>query len=481
MPLYVGNTRVSKENRHHSSSLASLTAAWALIQPLLLKKGGKGLDTGAKIVLATWRGDAETRRFPDWGGLAEAIKQELGKRENYFFQQAGENINIETVIFKTEVPTSSIGWSQAEFFENLGNPINKRWTNDRYSSRGLSDMLTMDFIKSHPIALAAVAGGLKRRAEQEYLMMNMVKGAMWDAAEVADEFKLGIAVRGTGLLAHMGIESGDPTKAQEFKNKTSKEVDLILCEEMDWSQLGAVVHYDPRVEWNSAAAKAQSDRAKPPMFVRPADKNDWEKKKLTIPDRLSKLGKRIKLPPENQYGKFIAGLEATFMSRSKEYMEEDYEYRKGHYAPYTELVGPYVRLKSRSDVNMVGDHDLFAFTEPGPNDYGKFMHGSNNLVALAQKALQNKPTFQAQHGGIWYWEPGTEFNVGIKAKIMGAHGPDGDEPLVYIRPGKQVTAAYYITSEDKLAAVWSNSDWTKWMAKTHSGELFLRPVKIDTE
>ena len=93
-------------------------------------------------------------------------------------------------------------------------------------------------------------------------MMNMVKGAMWDAAEVADEFKLGIAVRGTGLLAHMGIESGDPTKAQEFKNKTSKEVDLILCEEMDWSQLGAVVHYDPRVEWSSAAAKLQSDRSK---------------------------------------------------------------------------------------------------------------------------------------------------------------------------------------------------------------------------
>ena len=91
-----------------------------------------------------------------------------------------------------------------------------------------------------------VKQGLRRRAEQEYLMMNMEKGAMWDAAQVADEFKVGIAVRGTGLLAHMGIESGDPTKAQEFKNKTSKEIDLILCEEMEWSQLGAVVHYDPR-------------------------------------------------------------------------------------------------------------------------------------------------------------------------------------------------------------------------------------------
>ena len=119
------------------------------------------------------------------------------------------------------------------------------------------------------------------------------------------------------------------------------------------------------------------------------------------------------------------------MSRSKEYMEEDHEYRKGHYAPYTTLVGPYVRLKVRSDVNMVGDHDLFAFTGPEGKDYGVFMSDTDARVASAQKALQNKPTFQAQHGGIWYWKPGTDFNVGIKQKIMGAHGPDGDEPLVY--------------------------------------------------
>ena len=63
---------------------------------------------------------------------------------------------------------------------------------------------------------------------------------------------------------------------------------------------------------------------------------------------------------------------------------------------------------------------------------------------------------------------------------MGAHGPDGDEPLVYIRPGKQVTAAYSTTS-DNLASVWSNAGWTKWMGKTHSGELFLHPVAIDQE
>src|ERR1019366_753640 len=201
-----------------------------------------------------------------------------------------------------------------------------------------------------------------------------------------------------------GIESGDPTKAQEFKNKTSKEVDLILCEEMEWSQLGAVVHYDPRVEWNSREAEMQSNLGRSPMFFAAAVKADWEKKKLKIPERLRKLGPRIKAPADSV-------LEAAFMSRSKEDMGgitenasafigplkgvigEDHEYRKGHYAPYTKLVGPYVRLKLRSNVNMVGDHDLFAFTKPGGNEYGAFMPDTDARVVQAQKVLQNKPTF----------------------------------------------------------------------------------------
>ena len=206
------------------------------------------------------------------------------------------------------------------------------------------------------------------------------------------------------------------------------------------------------------------------MFVAAATKADWEKKKLRIPERLRKLGPRLKVPSD-------AALEAAFMGRSREYMEEDHEYRKGHYAPHTTLVGPYVRLKVRSDANMVGDHDLFAFTGAEGKDYGVFIPDSDARVASAQKALQNKPTFQAQHGGIWYWKPGTGFNVGIKQKIMGAHGPDGDEPLVYVRPGKQVTAAYY-TTDDKLELVWSNPGWTRWLFKTHSGQVLLNPSAI---
>jgi hypothetical protein len=239
---------------------------------------------------------------------------------------------------------------------------------------------------------------------------------------------------------------------------------------MEAHQIGAVVHYDPRVEWSSRDAAMQADLGKCPLFPTAATPSDWEKKKLRFDARLGRLGPNFKRPSDKD-------LESAFYGRSKEYLEEDHEYRKGHYVPYTTLVGPYIRLKVRADRNMVGDHDLFAFTEPGHDRYGIFMRDTNPRVAGAQKALQGKESFQAQHGGIWYWQPGTNFNVGIKAKIMGAHGPGGDEPLVYIRPGFQVTAAYY-TANDNLASVWSDPSWTKWLAKTYSGTLYQSPPAI---
>jgi hypothetical protein len=72
-------------------------------------------------------------------------------------------------------------------------------------------------------------------------------------------------------------------------------------------------------------------------------------------------------------------------------------------------VGPYIRLKARPGVNMVGDHDLFAFTQPGPMDYGKFIADTNQQVAQAQRALQN----------IWYWKPGTDFQCGDQGEDHG--------------------------------------------------------------
>ena len=274
--LHVGEARISRKNAFNRRTLCALSEAWKNVQPQL---ADRNLENGARIVLANWRGDQPVRRYANWNELAKAIKLELGRRENYFFGQVGENLNIDTVIFKTDVPASSSGWSEPQFFAELGHPGNGRWFDERVSSRALGDMLVTDFVKDDSKLLAIVTQGLRRRAEQEYLMMNMVKGAMWDAAQVADEFKVGIAVRGTGLLAHMGIESGDPTKAQEFKNKTSKEIDLVLCEEMEWSQLGAVVHYDPRVDWSSRVAETNSEQGRSPMFAAAATKADWEKKK----------------------------------------------------------------------------------------------------------------------------------------------------------------------------------------------------------
>ena len=105
-------------------------------------------------------------------------------------------------------------------------------------------------------------------------------------------------------------------------------------------------------------AETNSEQGRSPMFAAAATKADWEKKKLKISDRVRKLGSRLKVPSD-------AALEASFMSGSREYMEEDHEYRRGHYAPYTTLVGPYVRLKVRSDVNMVGDDDPFCLHRAG--------------------------------------------------------------------------------------------------------------------
>ena len=382
------------------------------------------------------RRSAELIDIANWQALVKALKLELGRRENYFFQQQGENLNIETVIFKTNVPTSSIGWTEPKFFAELGHPQNGRLFDEQISSRALSDMMVTDFIKDDPKLLAIVTQGLKRRAEQEYLMMNMVKGAMWEASEVADEFDVGIAVRGTGLLAHMGIESGDPTKAQEFKNKTSKEVDLILCEEMEWSQLGAVVHYDPRVEWSSREAEMQANLGRSPMFHAPAGKADWEKKKQKIPERLTQTG-----PAHQGAGRVGA------RSRVHEPIQRIHgggpRISQGPLRAVHQAGGALRPAESSIGREHGGRPRPVCFHEAGGDEYGVFMPDTDSRVAQAQKALQNKPTFQAQHGGIWYWKPGTNFNIGIKQKIMGAHGPEGDEPLVYIRPGKQVTAAYY--------------------------------------
>ena len=438
-----------------------------------------------KALLRQWGTDNVQRVYED----LELLKKDLaaavsGHRENYFFNQESENKNIHTVIHTSTVPNDSIGWSNKDFFENLGDPINARFMGDNgrmgenYSSQEMAEEAS--YLNSLPVYANAMKmrkliGGLKRRAEQEYILQNMVKGALFEAAEIATKFGMGIAVRGTGILAHMGIESGDPTKSQEFKNKTSKVEDLWLCDELDWGEIGTVVHYDPRPGWTSAEADMRARNSKPPMYWFVATESDWREKWGNINGNRSQKLKSLILAGRIAEPNEVA-LKKVFFNRSKEYMEQDYEYRRGHYAANTTLEGVKIRLKMRPASNIVGDHDLFLFTRctPGDQQYGQPALASEPGVSMVQTALQSASTFQAQHGGIWYWEPTTTNNEKIKKKIMDDHSSNGSEPLVYIQPNNIVSAAYYVPESKTLKSVWDNESWTKWMAKTHSGELFLK-------
>lgn len=466
MTLHVEGIRVATTNFLGFSSNGALKAAWERTKRSCHRVG---LVTEVKSLFWQWGQDNVDHTYDSFLLLANALEDQAasdvasGRRRNYFFERKNEHRNIHTVIYTSVVPESSIGLSEPAFFERLGHNRNARWGVEACSSKDLADLMNYSEPASAEALLARKA--LMRRAEQEYLLQNMVKGAMFEAAEIAERLKMGIAVRGTGLLAHMGIESGDPTKSQEFKNKTSKEIDLWLCDELNWSELGVVVHYDPRIEWSSAKAAVDATNNKPPMFRQAAKEEDWRKKWPLITNRrreqLRALGERINQNPDQ------AKLKEKFFERSKEYMEEDYDYRRGHYALYTTLDGPRIRLKIRPHVDMVGDHDLFLFTQG--DKYG--VPAPANGVAAIQTALQSANTFQAQHGGIWYWEPTTRFNRNIKDVIMRAHGPSGAEPLVYVQPGMRVTAAYYIPEENRLRSVWDCEDAKKWLGTTHSGSL----------
>lgn len=448
-------------------------------------------------------------------------------RPNYYFKLPGEDLNPHEVVYQASVQSSSIGWTQRNFFNELGdkrfavwNMLEKVTLGDQHEK--LVEMTSerlLQVVSNDPRYRQAALDGLCRRAEQEYLLANMVKGAMWAASEIAGETKVSIAVRGTGLPAHMGIEMGAPTKAQEFKNKTSKLEDVVLCEYVQFEDVGAVVHYDPRPTWMPQTAK---DFTK--LHLQ-ATENDWFLYRQTYLERLEKLRERLtrvnpvvqmhpllqvkpvapgnplaqthpiqpmnplvqvhplveaphpaqappQLPTLGMYQlPTEASLKSTFLSRSKEYFEEDHAYRLGKFAIHTHLEGPYVRLKQRPKDNMVGDHDLFAYMDEDAATI--IANPYDQKVCAAQKALQESSEFQAQHGGIWYWKPGTNFNQGIKDKIMGAHGPEGKEPLVLIQKG-QIRAAYFC-GKDIIKPVWNIPGATSWMETTYTGKL-LKPL-----
>ena len=463
MTVYVGDQKISSRNRLGRSRLITFKEAWGKLEPLLVVGSNK---EHMKITLAAYKESHHEFQFGDWNELARDLEDTTKptkdgglSRKNKFYKEGGENNNLAPVVFQSKVPQKSIGWENVDFFQNLGH---KRHPNN-FPESVSSKLLQEGARAEEPELKKAALDGLRRRAEQEYLMQNMAKGPLFDAARIANECKVGIAVRGTGLLAHMGIESGAPTKSQEFKNKTSKEIDLWLCDELEAKELGAVVHFDPRVGWTSRQAALLSRSACKRNHQVKGTESDWRRKLEHIKSKRSKELPKLTMPPEEV-------LKKAFFSRLSEYLEEDYDYRWGHYAPYTDLVGPYIRVKLRPSENMYGDHDLFVFTEP--NFYGVIIRDESR-IARAQTALQESQAFQAQHGGIWYWKPGTSFNENIRRVIMSAHSPPNGEPLVYIRPQNLITAAFYIPGSsyaDQLLSVW-DCQATKWQESTHSGRL----------
>lgn len=464
MALHVGTTEVIPSAKYHfwygKSKLKEEAVVSAILDRLGIRVGSFSIkpveqETATAVTkkVNEWVNGGKLVRVATLDELADLTARELkiGRRKNAFFQDKTENSNISTVISHSVVSTSSVGWSEQKFFAELGDPRHK-------------------------------VGSEPRNAEQEYLLQNMVKGALFEAAQIADKHNVGISVRGTGLLAHMGIEMGNPTKAQEFKNKTSKEMDLWLCDEMTFGDVGAVMHYDPRVGWKSSTRSSWKEAtARPKEDPTDWDKwfeEEWTKKKVHIENwRANALAtdikaKRISLPSkQEEWDK----LKDWFKSRINEYREENHEYTVGHYKDYTELVGPFVHLKDRPDVHMYGDHDLFAFSRLV---YGRLVHDSIYSLGDVQTALQDANVFQAQHGGIWNWKPAQSFHVDIKKKIMGAHSPPDGEPLVYITPGYVVTAAFYIPAEsskheDRLVSAWEFPEATKWLTTTYSGKKLL--------
>jgi hypothetical protein len=373
----------------------------------------------------------------------------------------------QTVIYESGVPQDSVGWNE-EIFKGLGN-------------------------ERHDI------GTWQQQCEEVYLLSNIEKGGMKAAIDIAKKHGIGIAVRGTGTLAHMGIESGDPTKAQEFKNKTSKHVDLLLCDQLKYQDLGSVLHFDPRVGWTPE--RGASDAAQHIPFVdlvpeRFWKKGDWGIKKDHI---ISHRLPRIKNMPsdaliqilkmgneqlEEESGQSESGMksrmyeiiknedwsgwskvQAKFEGRVKEYGDEDHNYREGgHYYEQAHLDGVHLRTKLAKDKTMVGDHDLFGYTDLATH---RFLSDTDPRVVMAQKELQESAGFQAQHGGIWNWAPPEE-QKHIRDKIMGAHGPQDDEPLVYITnyESRPVYAAFYVKGatgeEDSVRSTWDYPESKKW-------------------
>ncbi len=180
-------------------------------------------------------------------------------------------------------------------------------------------------------------------------------------------------------------------------------------------------------------------------------------------------------------------LKNTFESRTYEFFEEDREY-KTKYKDIVLVKEPFLYLKIVPNKKIYGDHDLFCFADY--NGEKPLITENKNLYERLRKSKR----FQAQHGGIFYWEVKSDFENGIKTKIMAAHTefPNldiqnvstqniqnktaGTEPLIVITP-EYIKAAFFQDHVDrrqaKLVSVWDIKNNSAWLKTTWSGERYL--------
>lgn len=116
---------------------------------------------------------------------------------------------------------------------------------------------------------------------------------------------------------------GNPTKAQGFKNKTSKELNVFLYDEMKWKEIGAVVHDNPCVGWTSGMRPSGAVQGSQAAQV---TDQEWTRKRTYI--------QSVRLP--------------TLKAR-----KYDERLRFGH-MEYAQIEGPCSRLKARRSQTFGG-------------------------------------------------------------------------------------------------------------------------------
>ncbi|KAB8037107.1 hypothetical protein GCL60_14860 [Silvanigrella paludirubra] len=295
---------------------------------------------------------------------------------------------------------------------------------------------------------------LQRQAEQEYILSSIEIFALHEAFALAKKYMTSIAIRPTTPVAFMANESGNPTKPQEIKNKTSKFDDTFLHENIEIRDIGSVVHYNP-----SGHNLSLNDFKK-------FKKELWKIKR----EKLNKVFKNRSVTEKivDYFYCNMNKIENIFYLRTNEYIEENALYQPGgKYSKHVYVEEPFLFLKSKPGQKIYGDHDLFCFA--GIN--GVSPASIENKALL--KDLMLSPRFQAQHGGIYYWNPYEEFNKNIKITIMNSHTVGSKDPLVIVTPGF-VKACYFDYRKNELVSVWDFPNEKKWLEQTVSGQQYSK-------